>query len=173
MPAVPGLCHQRFEICQKVVLVTDSTSIPKTGGFALRICRLCRQLDKIGDPKGIVSRTTKITKDPIGLKIARNTAKLLDELDFIKDGMSMQTGAGGTSLAVAQYVKEKMQDKHIKGSFASGGITGYIVDMLNEGLFEKMYDVQCFDLQAVESIKNNPAHLPMSASVYANPTTSK
>ena len=165
-----GYAISDLKYAKKVVLVTDSIiDSLKRVDLPCEYVDYVVKLDKIGDPKGIVSGTTKITKDPIGLKIARNTAKLLDELDFIKDGMSMQTGAGGTSLAVAQYVKEKMQDKHIKGSFASGGITGYIVDMLNEGLFEKLYDVQCFDLQAVESIKNNPAHLPMSASVYANP----
>ncbi|HPX21210.1 MAG TPA: citrate lyase subunit alpha, partial [Bacilli bacterium] len=127
-----GYAISDLKYAKKVVLVTDSIiDSLKRVDLPCEYVDYVVKLDKIGDPKGIVSGTTKITKDPIGLKIARNTAKLLDELDFIKDGMSMQTGAGGTSLAVAQYVKEKMQDKHIKGSFASGGITGYIVDMLN------------------------------------------
>jgi len=29
--------------------------------------------------------------------------------------------------------------------------------------------VQCFDLRAVESYRNDPRHLAMSASMYANP----
>lgn len=126
-------------------------------------------VDSIGDAKGIVSGTTNITRDPLGLKIAYDTAKLLNELGYIKNGFSMQTGAGGTSLAVTNEVKKIMLNKGIKASFASGGITGFFVDMLEEGLIEKLYDVQCFDLEAVRSYKENKNHLGMSSSVYANP----
>ena len=127
------------------------------------------KVDQIGDPKGIVSGTTKPTKDPIQLKIARDTARLIEELKMIKPGMSFQTGAGGTSLAVALDVKHQMMKQNIKGSFASGGITNFLVDMHLNGLFERLYDVQCFDLEAVESYKKNPKHLSMSASEYGNP----
>jgi citrate lyase subunit alpha/citrate CoA-transferase len=123
----------------------------------------------IGDPQGIVSGTTKPTRDPIQLKIARDTVKLMDALGVIRDGMSFQTGAGGTSLAVALDLKQKMIDRNIKGSFASGGITGFLVDMHESGLFEKLYDVQCFDLDAVKSYQKNLNHLSMSASAYGNP----
>ena len=81
----------------------------------------------------------------------------------------MQTGAGGTSLAVASYVRELMIKKNVKGSFASGGITSYFVNMANEGLLEKLMDVQCFDLDAVNSYANNKFHNGMSDSKYANP----
>ncbi|MCX7904562.1 MAG: citrate lyase subunit alpha [Caloramator sp.] len=127
------------------------------------------KVDEIGDPKGIVSGTTRITKDPVGLKIAKLAAQLIDESGLLKDGFSFQTGAGGTSLAVAAYVKDIMKRKNIKGSFAAGGITGYIVEMFEEGLFRVLFDVQCFDLKAVESYKNNRAHQGMSASMYGNP----
>jgi citrate lyase subunit alpha/citrate CoA-transferase len=36
-------------------------------------------------------------------------------------------------------------------------------------LFRSIFDVQCFDLRAVESYRNDPRHLAMSASMYANP----
>ena len=62
--------------------------------------------------------------------------------------MSFQTGAGGTSLAVAAELKEIMKSKGVVGSFAAGGVTGYIVEMLEEGLFRNIFDVQCFDLRA-------------------------
>jgi citrate lyase subunit alpha/citrate CoA-transferase len=81
----------------------------------------------------------------------------------------MQTGAGKTSLAVVSQVQKMMQTRHIKGSFASGGITKAYVDMLENGMFEKLYDVQCFDLDAVESFRKNKNHLEMSASKYGNP----
>ncbi|HKM29140.1 MAG TPA: citrate lyase subunit alpha [Bacilli bacterium] len=127
------------------------------------------KVDSIGDAQKIVSGTTKITKDPIGLKIAKEAALFLDSAGYIINGFSMQTGAGGTSLAVASFVKEIMLAKNIKASFASGGITGYYTSMLEEGLVEKLYDVQSFDLEAVKSIAKNKCHFSISASKYANP----
>ncbi len=127
------------------------------------------QVDSIGDPKGIVSGTTRITKDPVGLAIAKRTIELMDAAGYIKDGLSFQTGAGGISLAVAAQLHQKLKQNNIKGSFASGGITGYLVDMFEEGYFEKLYDVQCFDLAAVASIQKNENHLAISASRYGNP----
>lgn len=126
-------------------------------------------VDSIGDIKGIVSGTTNITKDPVGLKIAKQTAELIDQSGILKDGVSFQTGAGGVSLAVAAYMKDIMKKKKVTGSFASGGITGYLVEMFEEGLFKQILDVQCFDLKAIESYKNNKNHQKMSASMYGNP----
>lgn len=126
------------------------------------------QIDSIGDSKGIVSGTTQITKNPIGLKIARLTTVVIEHSGYFRNGFSFQTGAGGISLAVSHYLKELMIKKQIKGSFASGGITGYLVEMLEANLFEKLYDVQCFDLEAVRSIRENKNHISISASKYAN-----
>ncbi|SHH84014.1 citrate lyase subunit alpha / citrate CoA-transferase [Clostridium collagenovorans DSM 3089] len=126
------------------------------------------KVDSIGDPAGIVSGTTQITKDPIGLKIAKMASEVMVASGLVKDGMSFQTGAGGTSLAVADELKHIMKEQGIVGSFAAGGITGYIVDMLNEGLFNSLFDVQCFDLKAVQSISTNPHHMLMSSSMYGN-----
>ncbi|QVK19619.1 citrate lyase subunit alpha [Mycoplasmatota bacterium] len=126
------------------------------------------KVDSIGDCKGIVSGTTQITKNPIGLKIARLTTDVIHHSGYFKNGFSFQTGAGGTSLAVSYYLKQLMIKENIKGSFASGGITGYIVDMLEARLFDKLYDVQCFDLEAIRSIRENENHIPISASKYAN-----
>ncbi|MCC5908880.1 MAG: citrate lyase subunit alpha [Clostridiaceae bacterium] len=127
------------------------------------------EVESIGDPNGIVSGTTQITKDPVGLKIAKMTSEVIEASGLLKKGFSFQTGAGGTSLAVADYVKKLMQQKDIKGSFAAGGITGYMVEMFEEGLFESLFDVQCFDLKAVESYRENKRHQNMSASMYGNP----
>ena len=62
-----------------------------------------------------------------------------------------------------------MIKNNIKGSFASGGITGYFVNMMEQGLFDKLMDVQCFDIDAVNSYSKNANHFGMSASKYANP----
>lgn len=127
------------------------------------------KVDEIGLSSGIESGTTSMTKDPVQLKIAKNTVKLIKELGYIKNGMSFQTGAGTTSIAVSHFLKAEMLSQNIKGSFASGGITASLVDMFENNLFEKLYDVQSFDLRAVQSYKNNKNHLLMDASMYANP----
>ncbi|AEI82389.1 citrate lyase alpha subunit (plasmid) [Cupriavidus necator N-1] len=85
------------------------------------------------------------------------------------ENFGFQTGAGGISLAVAAALREIMARRGITGSFAAGGITGYLVDMLEQGLFRSLFDVQCFDLRAVDSFRDNPQHQAMSASLYANP----
>ncbi len=127
------------------------------------------KVDQIGDPSGIVSGTTKLTRDPVGLVMADTAARVIAASGLLKDGFSFQTGAGGASLAAAKYLKDIMLREKIQGSFGLGGITGYMVDMLNEGCFETLLDVQCFDLKAVESIRQNPRHREISAMHYASP----
>jgi len=126
-------------------------------------------VDAIGDPKGIVSGTTKITRDPVGLIMASHAAKVIEASGLLKDGFSFQTGAGGASLAAAKFLKDIMLKKEIVGSFGLGGITGYMVDMLKSGCFKSLLDVQCFDLTAVESLRNDPRHQEISAMQYAAP----
>lgn len=126
-------------------------------------------LDKIGDPSGIVSGTTNITTNPIGVKIAKQTARFLEDIGVIKDGFSFQSGAGGISLKVTAELENYMKAKQITASFFSGGITGYHVGLLERGLVDKLYDVQCFDLTAIDSLSRNQNHRPISASKYANP----
>ena len=41
--------------------------------------------------------------------------------------------------------------------------------MLKEGLIEKLYDVQCFDLDAVNSYRRSKNHIGISATEYAGP----
>lgn len=128
-------------------------------------------VDSIGDPAGIVSGTTRITRDPVGLKIARDAARVIEHSGLLKEGFSFQTGAGGASLAVTQYLGPIMKKLGVTGSFGLGGITGYMVDMLREGFFRSLLDVQCFDLKAVASLRDNPDHMEISAMRYASPGT--
>ncbi len=159
------------EYANKVVVVTDHlvdypatpVSIPQTQvDYVIKV-------DKIGDPAGIVSGATRITQNPMELLIAEQASKAVISSGLVKEGFSFQAGTGGPSLAVAHFLRKYMIREGIKGSFASGGTTGYLVEMLNEGLFKTLLDVQCFDLKAVESIKTNPNHVEMSADYYANP----
>ena len=128
-------------------------------------------VEAIGNPKGIVSGTTQITRDPVGLVMAAHAAKVIEHSGLLKDGFSFQTGAGGASLAAAKFLKDIMLEKQIQGSFGLGGITGYLVDMLQAGCFRNLMDVQCFDLKAVESIRSDPRHQEISAMHYASPAS--
>lgn len=127
-------------------------------------------IDTIGDPSRIMSGTTRVTRDPIGLLIAEQAAKAISASGLLRDGFTFQTGAGGTSLAVAQYLGELMREMGITGRFAAGGITGLLVQLLQEGLFETLLDVQCFDREAVQSIATCKRHGEISARRYASPT---
>ena len=154
-----------------VVVVTDELVDYPLNGFSIPEIYVDAvvQVEAIGDPQGIVSGTTKITRDPVGLKMADMAVKAIEASGLLKDGFSFQTGAGGASLAAAVFLKDIMIEKNIKGSFVMGGITGYLVDMLEAGCFRNIMDVQCFDLRAVESLAQDERHLEVSASHYASP----
>lgn len=126
-------------------------------------------LDSIGDAGGIVSGITRVAQKPEQRSIASLAAQVIDAAGLIQDGFSFQTGAGGTSLAVTQFVREMMKERGVVGSFALGGITGALVELLEAGLFQRLLDVQAFDLAAVHSLARNPHHLEISAGHYASP----
>lgn len=157
---------------KKVVIITDNLVSYPLADFSISETYVdyVVNVDKIGDPTGIVSGTTKITKDPVGLMMASYATRVIQNSGLLNNGFSFQTGAGGASLAVAKYLKELMLKENIKGSFGMGGITAYLVDMLEAGCFENLMDVQCFDLRAVQSIRENPKHREVTASHYASPT---
>ena len=129
------------------------------------------RIDSIGDPQGILSGTTRPTADPLGLRIAATATRVIEASGLLGGEFSFQTGAGGISLAVAAELRSTMRRLGIQGAFAAGGVTGYLCDMLEEGLFRALFDVQCFDLQAVDSYRRDPRHMAMSASMYANPAS--
>lgn len=169
-----GYAMADAEYAEHVVAVTDTIEEYPLSPISIPQQRVdyVVKVDCIGDPKGIVSGTTNITKDPVGLKIAQTAAKVIQAAGLVKDGIAFQTGAGGASLAVAKYLSEMMAQDNIVASFALGGITGTMVDLLNKGMVKKIADVQGFDLAAVKSIAENPNHLEISASFYANPFNS-
>lgn len=126
-------------------------------------------MPSLGDVSGIASGTTRVATSAKDLGIARRTAQVIEASGLLKQGFSLQNGAGGISLATAAEVGQIMGARGVRGGFASGGITGQHVDMLEAGLFDALLNVQCFDLRAVQSFANDRRHQGMSASVYANP----
>lgn len=167
-----GYAFADAQCADKVVILTDHlVDYPLTdASITENLVDFVVQVEAIGNPAGIVSGTTRMPKDPIALKIADYAAQAIEASGLLQDGFSFQTGAGGASLAVADYLKRIMLEKEIHGSYALGGITQYMVNMLESGCFQAIQDVQCFDLQAVESIRNNPKHMEITAAQYASPT---
>lgn len=165
-----GYAFADAELAKKTVVITDGLckrlEEPSIDG---KYVDFVVSVDEIGDPRGIVSGTTTITRDPVGLIMARDAADVIKYSGLLKDGFSFQTGAGGASLAAAKFLMEIMLEEKIHGGFGLGGITGYMVDMLRAGCFEELRDVQCFDLKAVESIRTDPRHKEISAFEYASP----
>lgn len=167
---VLGYAYADSIMAAKVVAVTDTlleyeskTEIPSE-----RVDYIIK-VDSIGDPNGIISGTTRITKDPVGLRIAQKAVEVMVATGLVKNGLCYQSGAGGVSLAVTKFLADYMKEHNIVGEFASGGVTGDLVNMMKYGLFNRIYDVQCFDLVSAENIKDDKRHISMSAEKYASP----
>ena len=155
----------------KVVAITDSLmpypntpiSIPQTDVDYVVV------VDAIGDPEGIAKGATRFTKNPKELLIAEYASKVIINSPYYKQGFSFQTGTGGASLAVTRFLKDSMIEDGIKASFALGGITNAMVELLEEGLVGKIIDVQDFDHPSAVYLGNNVNHYEIDANMYASP----
>lgn len=168
-----GYAKVDARFARKVVAITDDLvpypanpiSIPQT----LVDCVV--EVEQIGDPQLISQGATRKTKNPVELAIAKYASEVITAAGLVKNGFSYQAGSGGISLAVARYLKAYMKEHNVVGSFASGGVTATMTELLEEGYFEALLDVQTFDADAVASIRDNPRHIEMDAEMYADPHT--
>lgn len=165
-----GYAKLDAQMADKCVIITDHLVRFPNAPFGIPESNVdyVVKVDSVGDPKGIMSGATRFTKNPKELLIAKTTADVIEASGYFYDGFSMQMGSGGASLATARYLREKMIEKNIHARFALGGITGQIVEMHEEGLIDKILDVQSFDLIAANSLKNNRFHQQIDASYYAS-----
>ncbi|WP_165212483.1 citrate lyase subunit alpha [Streptococcus tangpeifui] len=156
----------------QVVIITDTLvpypntpiSIPQTDVDYVVV------VDAIGDPEGIAKGATRYTKNPKELLIAEYAAKVITGSPYYKEGFSFQTGTGGASLAVTRFMREQMLKDGIKANFALGGITNAMVELLEEGLVDKIMDVQDFDHPSAVSLDSNAEkHYEIDANMYASP----
>lgn len=125
-------------------------------------------VDSVGDSSKIASGAIRDTKNPRDILLAQQAAKVIVNSGYFRDGFSIQTGSGGASLAAVKYLRQSMIDQGIKASFALGGITAHMVKMHEEGLIERLIDVQSFDKVAAESLKTDPMHKEVAAYEYAS-----
>ncbi|MBN1332123.1 MAG: citrate lyase subunit alpha [Synergistales bacterium] len=127
------------------------------------------RVNSLGDPSKIATGAARLTKDPLQLRIAQNAFDLIKASELLAPGCSFQVGVGAISIAVASDVREYMREKGIRGGFCVGGIGGFMTSMLEEGLFEALFDTQGFDASVTDSLLKNPSHIEMDVSWYANP----
>lgn len=166
-----GYAKVDARFAKKVVAITDHLvpypahpiSIPQT------MVDCVVEVEQIGNPELMSQGATRKTNNPVELAIADYASQVIIATGLVRNGFSYQAGSGGISLAVARYLKEYMREHQIKGSFASGGITSTMTELLAEGYFESLLDVQTFDADAVSSIRDNPRHIEMDAEMYADP----
>jgi citrate lyase subunit alpha/citrate CoA-transferase len=155
-----------------VIAITDNpVDYPLAGKISIpqyRVDQIVRTAS-LGDPQKIATGAARVTKNPVDLKIAENTFRLMKAAGIIAPGFSFQMGVGGASLAVSVYLEEYMKKKGIVGSFGLGGISGHLSRMQREGLFKAIFDVQSFDAAVTESMAENPGHVEIDSSWYANP----
>jgi citrate lyase subunit alpha/citrate CoA-transferase len=159
---VLGYAKADYMYAEKVIVVTDNLieypCIPMEieGNYVDYVV----VVDKIGIPEKIISGTTQITKSPDRLLIAELTASFLEKSGILKDGTTLQAGAGGTSLAIAVFLHEILKKKGWKSKLGFGGSTKYMVEMLEQGQMGYILDAQAFDLDSVISIGKNANHIP-------------
>lgn len=154
----------------KVVILTDDlVDYPNTpNSISERDVDFVVEVDSVGDSSKIASGAIRDTKNPRDILLAQLAAKVIINSPYFKDGFSIQTGSGGASLAAVKFIREKMIERGIKASFALGGITSHMVKLHEEGLIDRLIDVQSFDKVAAESLKNDPMHKEVSANEYAS-----
>lgn len=151
-----------------VVLTDDLVAYPNTpNSISEHDVDYVVVVDSVGDSSKIASGAIRDTKNPRDILLAKQAARVIEASGYFKDGFSIQTGSGGASLAAVKYIRQSMIDRNIKAAFALGGITAHMVRMHEEGLIERLIDVQSFDKVAAESLKNDPMHKEVAAYEYA------
>ena len=166
-----GYCMPDARYAGTVIAITDNLSERPLERISIPHNRVdyIVATERIGDPAGIVSGSISLTRDPVALAIARRAQEAILASGLLREGFNYQTGAGGASLAASVYLRDDMRRLKLRGGFLLGGITRYMVAMLEEGLFETVYDVQCFDLASVASLGRNAGHREIAADTYARP----
>ncbi len=159
------------EFAKKVVLITDNIVEYPNTPFSIHQNQVdyIVMVDSVGDPKGIATGATRITKNPRDLLLAKLVSEVVVNSGYFENGFSIQTGSGGASVAATRFLREYMEERNVKARWALGGISGPMVKLHEDGFIERLLDVQSFDSEAIRSIGENRYHSEIDASYYANP----
>nr|AAP22389.1 CitF [Lactococcus lactis subsp. lactis bv. diacetylactis] len=166
-----GYALMDAQYADTVVAITDSlVSYPNTPASIKQTqVDYVVKIDAVGNPDKIGAGATRFTKDPKELKIASMVNDVIVNSPYFKNGFSFQTGTGGAALAVTRFLRQSMIDHNVKATFGLGGITKPMVDLLEEGLVDKLMDVQDFDGGSAQSMHLNKNQQEIDASWYADP----
>lgn len=157
---VLGYAEMDVQYADKVIVVTDNLvpfpCLPMqiAGNFVDFVVAT----EKLGEAEKIISGTTQITRSPDRLIIAELTARFCETTGIIYDGCVVQAGAGGISLAIAEYFRAILEKNDWRIRVGFGGSTQYMTQMLESGLMEYILDGQVFDTEAVRSLNENKNH---------------
>lgn len=158
------------QYADKVVILTDDLVAYPNTPFSIseRQVDYVVEVESVGDSSKIASGAIRDTKNPRDILLAQQAAKVIINSGYFKNGFSIQTGSGGASLAAVKYIRNSMIEQGIKASYALGGITAHMVKMHEEGLIDRLIDVQSFDKVAAESLRDDMMHQEVSANEYAS-----
>ena len=120
-------------------------------------------VDQIGIPEKIATGAAKPTTDQRKILMAEYCTQVVANTPYFKDGFSYQTGVGGASIASTISLSKIMEEKNIHMGLGVGGLTKPMCELLDRGLARKLVDTQDFDLDAVNNVRTNPNHFPISA----------
>lgn len=155
----------------KVVLITDNIAEYPNTPFSIHQDQVdyIVVVDEVGDPEGISTGATRVTKNPKDILIGSLAAKVIACSGYFENGFSLQTGSGGASLVTTKFLRDYMDQQNVRANWALGGITGQMVELHEAGYIKRLLDVQSFDREAIRSIGENRYHSEIDASYYANP----
>lgn len=164
-----GYSMTEIKYSKNVIVITDTiVDFPlERNSISMEYVDYVVKIDSISC-KNNSSHAIKLTKNPRELLLAEKAANVLIELGYIKNGFSIHPGPGGAFLAICKYLKEYMDLENIKGSFMIGGISSYLVNLLENGYFENIFDLQSYDDIAANSLLNNEKHIEVSDISYSN-----
>ena len=126
-------------------------------------------VDEIGDASKIGVGAARISNRPLDLEISRQVVDVIKYSGYFKEGFSFQTGAGAIAIACTDFLRKEMEKEGIKASFALGGVTSYISEMLEEGLVQNVLAVQSFDANSAKVLFENQRMIEIDSGKYANP----
>ena len=126
-------------------------------------------VDEIGDASKIGVGAARISNRPLDLQISRQVVDVIKYSGYFKESFSFQTGAGAIAIACTDFLRKEMEKEGIKASFALGGVTSYISEMLEEGLVKNVLAVQSFDANSAKVLFENQRMIEIDSGKYANP----
>jgi citrate lyase subunit alpha / citrate CoA-transferase len=157
---VLGYAEMDVQYANKVIIVTDNLIEFPCLPLEIKgnLVDYVVEVESLGLAEKIVSGTTRVTRSPDRLIIAELTARFCERTGILHDKCVIQAGAGGISLAIAEYFHAILKKKNWKAQLGFGGTTKYMVDMLKDGTMNYILDAQVFDMEAIRSLNENKNH---------------